>query len=152
MANFSRRQSRIDNIFNCWIWLGIIVALCFCSLSHAQERQSSRTDRSSNRELETGIALAQKGDFKKAEEAIERAVTLHPRDARALTALGQVQEQLGELSESIETFRKVIAIDPLSPEAHENLGIALGDRADLAAALKESSIATRLAPSSANAH
>jgi tetratricopeptide (TPR) repeat protein len=63
-----------------------------------------------------------------------------------------VQEQLGELPESIETFRKVIELDPRSPEAHENLGIALGDRTDLAAALKESSIATRLAPSSANAH
>jgi tetratricopeptide (TPR) repeat protein len=152
MANFSRRHSRIENILNCWIWLGIIVALCSCSSSHAQERPSFRTDRSSNRELETGIALAQKRDFKKAEEAFEQAVTLHPRDARALTALGQVQEQLGKLPESIETFRKVIELDPRSPEAHENLGIALGDRTDLAAALEESSIATRLAPSSTNAH
>jgi tetratricopeptide (TPR) repeat protein len=102
--------------------------------------------------LETGIALARKGDFKEAEEAFEQAVTLHPRDARVLTALGQVQEQLGELSESIETFRKVIELDPLSADAHVNLGIALGDRADLAAALQESFIATRLAPSSASAH
>ena len=102
--------------------------------------------------MQRGIALAQKGDFKKAEEAFEQAVALHPRDARALTALGQVQEQLGKLPESIETFRKVIELDPLSADAHENLGIALGDRSDLAAALKESSIATRLAPGSASAH
>jgi tetratricopeptide (TPR) repeat protein len=122
------------------------------SLSCSQEKRTQKADLSSGPELERGIALAQKGDLKKAEEAFGQAVILHPRDPRALTALGQVQEQLGELPESIETFRKVIAFDPLSPEALENLGIALGDRADLAAALKESSIATRLAPSSSIAH
>jgi tetratricopeptide (TPR) repeat protein len=120
--------------------------------SCSQETHPQQADLSSSPELQRGIALAEEGDFKKAEEAFEQAVTLHPRDARALTALGQVQEQLGELPESIETFRKVIELDPRSPEAHENLGIALGDRTDLAAALKESSIATRLAPNSANAH
>jgi tetratricopeptide (TPR) repeat protein len=59
---------------------------------------------------------------------------------------------LGKLPESIETFGKVIALDPQSADAHENLGIALGDRSDLADALKESSIATQLAPRSASAH
>ena len=123
-----------------------------CSLSRSQETRLRDPGKSSSPELERGIALARKGDFKKAEQAFEQAVTLHPGDARALTALGQVQEQLGQLPESIETFNKVIDLDPLSAEAHENLGIALGDRADLAAALKESSIATRLAPGSTSAH
>lgn len=130
----------------------MILASFGSSLPCSQEKRAQKADLSSDPELQKGIALAQKGDFKKAQEAFEQAVTLHPSDARALTALGQVQEQLGELSESIETFRKVIELDPLSPEAHENLGIALGDRTELVAALKESSTATRLAPGSANAH
>ena len=136
----------------CYLLTSLILASFGSTLSCSQEKRAQKADLSSGPELQKGIALAQKGDFKKAEEAFEQAVTLHPRDARALTALGQVQEQLGELPESIETFRKVIELDPLSPEAHENLGIALGDRTDLAAALKESSIAIHLAPSSANAH
>jgi len=136
----------------CCLLTGLILALYGTPPSFSQEKRAQNADLSSAPELERGIALAQKGDFKKAEEAFEQAVTLHPHDPRALTALGQVQEQLGKLSESIETFRKVIELDPRSPEAHENLGIALGDRTDLVAALKESSIATRLAPSSANAH
>ena len=77
---------------------------------------------------------------------------LHPRDAQALTALGQVQEQQGKLSESIETFRRVIGLDPLSADAHVNLGIALGDHSELAAALEESVTAIHLAPNSAEGH
>ena len=107
---------------------------------------------SSGPELQRGIALAQKGDLKRAEEAFEQSVALHPRDPRTLTALGEVQAQLGKLPESIDTFRKVIELDPLSADAHENLGIALADRSDLAEALKESSIATQLGPGLAGAH
>ena len=130
----------------------LILALFSGSLSRSQKTHQQMDDLSSGPELQRGIALAQKGDFKKAEEAFEQAVALHPSDARTLTALGEVQEQLGKLSESIETFHKVIELDPRSADAHENLGIALGDRSDLADALKESSIATQLAPRSASAH
>jgi tetratricopeptide (TPR) repeat protein len=131
---------------------GFALALFGGTLSRSQEVRPQKADLTTGPELQRGIALAQKGDLKGAQNAFVLAVTLHPHDARALTALGQVQEQLGRLPESIETFRKVIVLDPLSPEAHENLGIALGDQADLAEALKESSIAVRLAPRSASAH
>jgi len=152
MANVGRWHSKIACTGNCGIWLGLILALSSCSPSHAQDRQSSRAKGASNQGLETGIVLAQKGDLKGAEEAFERAVMLHPTDARALTALGQVQEQLGKLSESIETFRKVIGLDPLSADAYVNLGIALGDHSELVAALEESVTAIHLAPNSADAH
>ncbi len=118
----------------------------------SQQIHQQKAEQASGPELERGIALAQKGDLKKAEEAFEQAVALHPQNPRALTALGQVQDQLAELPESVKTFNKVIELDPLSAEAHENLGIALGDESDLAGALKESSIATKLAPGSASAH
>jgi tetratricopeptide (TPR) repeat protein len=152
VALHSRGQS-----IGAWIGLycllaSLILTLFSGSLLRSQETRQQKNDLSSSPELQRGIALAQKGDFKKAEEAFEQAVTLHPRDARALTALGQVQEQLGKLPESIKIFRKVIELDPRSADAHENLGIALGDQSDLAAALNESSVAIRLAPSSASAH
>ena len=122
MANFSRQQSRIENILNYWIWLGVILVLSSCSMSHAQDRPSSTSDRSSPTDkLETGIALARKGDLKGAEEAFERAVVIQPKDARALTALGQVQEQEGKLPDSIAIFHKVIGLDPPLPDAHVNL-------------------------------
>jgi len=147
------REHSIGARIRCSCLLISLIMASFGSVpSCSQETRPQKGDLSSEPALQRGIAQAQQGDFKKAEEAFEQAVALHPRDARALTALGQVQEQLGKFPESIETFRKVIELDPRSAEAHENLSIALGDRADLAAALKESSIATRLAPSSADAH
>ena len=148
----SREHAIGPGIRLCCLLTSWILASFGSSLAPSQEKCVQKANLPSDPELQRGIALAQSGDFKKAEEAFEQAVILHPRDARTLTALGQVQEQLGELPESIEAFRKVVELDPLSPEAHENLGIALGDRADLTSALKESSIATRLAPRSANAH
>ena len=139
MPLHSRGQS-IGACIGLYSLLASLILVIFSgSLSRSQEARQQKDGLSASPELQRGIALAQKGDFKRAEEAFEQAVTLHPRDARALTALGQVQEQLGKLPESIAIFRKVIELDPRSADAHENLGISLGDRSDLAAALKESS-------------
>jgi len=135
-----------------YLLASLILALFSGFLSHSQETRHQKVDLSSDPELQRGISLARKGDFKKAEEAFEQAVALHPDDPRTLTALGEVQAQLGRLPESIETFRKVIELDPLSASAHENLGIAFADGSDLADALKESSIATQFAPGLASAH
>ena len=104
-----------------------------------------------NAALQNGVNLARNGDLKAAEEAFRHAVALRPQDPRALTALGQVQEQLGEISGAIRTFRTVLALDPNSSDAHVNLGIAFGDQGDQAA-LNESAKAIELAPKSANAH
>ncbi len=49
-------------------------------------------------------------------------------------------------------FRKALALQPNSAEAHLNLGIALADQFNVREALSEFSEATRLAPDSALAH
>jgi tetratricopeptide (TPR) repeat protein len=148
----SRRHSLDGSIRLYCLLANLILALSVGSQTRSRQAHPQNAVQSSSPELQQGIALAQRGDFKKAEEAFEQAVALHPQDPRALTALGQVQDQLGELPESVETFHKVIELDPRSAEAHENLGIALGDQNNLAEALKESSIATQLVPRSASAH
>lgn len=152
MELHNRGQSKAARSSLCCLLLGLILGSFSGSRSYCQHARQQKADRSSNPALDAGVDLARKGKFKEAEEAFEHAVALHPSDPRALTALGQAQEQLGELPESIETFGKVIELDPLSAEAHVNLGIALGDRADLAAAIQEGFAATRLAPNSAGAH
>ncbi len=152
MALQSQGTSIGARISFCCLLPTLILASFSGSPFHSQETRQQKAGQSSDPQFQRGIALAQKGDLENAEKAFEQAVALNPSDPRALTALGQVQEQLGKLPESIETFRKVIELDSGSAEAHENLGIALGDRSDLAAALKESSIAIRLAPNSAGAH
>jgi Flp pilus assembly protein TadD len=55
-------------------------------------------------------------------------------------------------NDALPYFRKVAELDPKSPGAHLNLGIALADQLDLKGALSEFSAAVRLDPNSVPAH
>jgi tetratricopeptide (TPR) repeat protein len=127
-----------------------VVLLCASSFSQSGEQRAS--DRPFDDWIQMGVAAARNGDLKTAKQAFQQAVSLRPRDPRALTALGQVQEQLGEYSASIQTFREVLEIDAASPEAHVNLAIALADQGDLNDGLKQTEQAINLNPNSSEAH
>jgi tetratricopeptide (TPR) repeat protein len=134
----------------CFVLLA--VALAICSAGSPQSGEQSSVQRTFNESLQRGVSAAQNGNLRAAEEAFHYAVSLRPRDPFALTALGQVEEQLGKYAESVHTFREVIAIDPASPEAHVNLAITFGDQGNLAAALQEAAAAIKLNPNSSSAH
>jgi len=102
--------------------------------------------------LNLGLILASEDRFAEAEIAIQNTLRIAPKHVPALTALGIVEVRLGHRDLSVETFRKVIALDPGSSEAHLNLGIALADGFDLEAALAEFSESVRQAPNSPMAH
>ena len=70
------------------------------------------------------LILAGRGDLQEARKDLETALSAEPGNIKALTALGMVQGRLGEAA-AVETFRKVVKLDPKSPEAHLNLGIAI---------------------------
>ena len=72
----------------------------------------------------------------------------NPDNVKALTALGMVQGRTREPG-AVDTFRKVISLDPLSPDAHLNLGIALADQQRSEEALVEFAEAVKLAPAQA---
>jgi tetratricopeptide (TPR) repeat protein len=97
--------------------------------------------------LNLGLMLARKDQFADAEKELLMA----PPTVRSLTGLGMVPTRLGK-PEAIETFRKVMSLDPGSAEARLNLGIALADNEKLEAALVEFTEAVRLAPGSPSAH
>lgn len=153
MARNSRTQSgyRSIGLRHVSFELVFLTALLFHS-SYCQQAGERQAGRSIDSELRTGVALARKSDFRGAEAVFEDVVKRHPNDPFALTALGQVQDQLGKSPDAIATFRKVLVLDPRSAEAHINLGISLADDGRLAAAFQESTSAVRLAPHSANAH
>ena len=68
-------QSRQSSIRSCCLLAGLILASFPSSFSCIQEQQPEKADLSSGPESQRGIAFAQKGDFTKAEEAFEQAVT-----------------------------------------------------------------------------
>jgi tetratricopeptide (TPR) repeat protein len=56
-----------------------------------------------------------------AENYLSRAVSLQPRDADAITLLGEVKANLGKKGEAVELFNRALAIDPRIPAARAGL-------------------------------
>jgi tetratricopeptide (TPR) repeat protein len=63
-----------------------------------------------------------------------------------------IQGKTGRAAEAVESFRKVVSLEPNSADAHLNLGIALVDQYDRTNGFKEFSEAARLDPRSAAVH
>ena len=85
-----------------------------------------------------------------ARKELDLALQTAPKDIKALTALGMIQARSHDPS-AIETFRKVVSLNPGSAEAHTNLGIALADGQRTEEALGEFSRATELDRNSGSA-
>ena len=82
--------------------------------------------------------LLEQGNVAQAETHARQALRFAPNSAAVLTAFGKVQTRQGRLDEAATTFRSVISQEPDSPEAHFNLGIALGEKMDLPGAVARS--------------
>jgi serine/threonine protein kinase len=65
----------------------------------------------------------------------------HQGQAAALLAVGSQAEAKAELKSAIEEYQKAVALQPVFPEAHENLGVAHYGLGNLNAALDEYQIA-----------
>jgi tetratricopeptide (TPR) repeat protein len=90
--------------------------------------------------------LALHNRLAEAEPLLESAAELAPRDPRVLTELGKVQARLGETAAAIAVFRRALAEEPESPEAHLNLALALADGNQAKEALQEVDTVIRLDP------
>jgi tetratricopeptide (TPR) repeat protein len=73
------------------------------------------------------------GEYSKAIADIHRTLALEPRHFGALSGLGLTSLKLGDDAAAADAFQRVLAIDPLYPNARQNL-----ERAE--AALKRNSI------------
>src|SRR5271169_4914697 len=84
---FESREQSIGTFIRSYCLLAVLILalLSVGSLSPSQQAHPQEVVQSSSPELLLGIALARKGDFKKAEAAFEQAVALHPQDPRTLT-------------------------------------------------------------------
>lgn len=75
-------------------------------------------------EVQRGTAHIYLGQPERAEQAFARALDLDERHPRALTNLGNVALERGEVDEAIERYQAAIAADDDFPNAHHNLGVA----------------------------
>ena len=98
-------------------------------------------------------ALAYKGlnEFKSAEEAFLRALTLAPKQPHVITNLANLYRQWVRLPEAITRYREALALESNNLPARVNLGRALLDLSDYPAAEAEFAQVLELRPDHINA-
>ncbi len=88
-------------------------------------------------------------DWKTAEAKLEPWLAIHPSDARALFDAGYVADAQNRLDDAAGFYRRAIAADPKSFEAHISLGLLLARENKLDEARPELVTATTLDPGEA---
>lgn len=88
-------------------------------------------------------------DWKTAESKLDAYLAAHPTDARALFDAGYVADAQNRLDDAVALYRRAIAANPKSFEAHLSLGLLLARQNKLADARPELVAATTLDPGEA---
>ena len=98
-----------------------------------------------------GNALRLWGDFKGAENALKRAVSIQPGFPPAHFALGLIYgDRVGQEHEGLAAFRKAVELDPAYAEAYFNIGIVHWKAGDIESARAAFEKAAQLKPQSAD--
>src|ERR1035441_1451274 len=132
-------------------WPSLIVALFLLFGAYAKPQgpaapqPASQVQRVSNL-MSQAQDLAAQGRLAEAEPLLVEAAKLVPKDAQVLTFLAKIKHRIGKGPEALALFYRIVQITPGAPDAHVNLAIALSDASQFEEALKEVSIALKLAP------
>ena len=89
-------------------------------------------------------------DWKTAETRLDTYLAVHPTDARALFDAGYVADAQNRMNDAASLYRRAIAANPKSFEAHISLGLLLAREDKPAEARPELETATKLDPGQAD--
>lgn len=86
--------------------LAVVLALAAAAPVHAQQRGEAK------KQVEFGIAVAQKGLWREAIYRWQRATELDPTYAQAFNNLAVAYEQEGQLDKAREAYERALALEP----------------------------------------
>jgi eukaryotic-like serine/threonine-protein kinase len=93
-----------------------------------------------------GLLWPSRQDFQIASQAAERAFELDPNSSKVLLTLGGIKETAWDWAGAEEEYRRAVALNPKSADAHGNLGNILDLTGRLDEGWKEQQIAFELDP------
>ena len=98
-----------------------------------------------------GVVLAERGNPLQALKHIDEAIRIAPGAAAYHTNRGEILRRWGVLDDGLTSCRRAVELDPSSPEARNNLGLALLGTGACAEALVHIEAAIALKPGMAQA-
>jgi tetratricopeptide (TPR) repeat protein len=99
-----------------------------------------------------GLAFKEKGQFDRALEDFDRAITLNPSEYEAYTNRGVVLKDMGQIDRAIKDLNTAIILNPVLYPAYNNRGLALKKVGWLDQALADFNTAIALNPHHADAY
>ncbi|WP_029432574.1 M48 family metallopeptidase [Blastococcus sp. URHD0036] len=93
-----------------------------------------------------GLQLLTSGDPAAAATLLARASETEPESRSVLEALGRAQFDAGRHAEAIDSFTRLIAVNPADDYAHFGLGLAASRAGDLELAVEHLALAVALRP------
>ena len=133
---------------------GSLFAFAQDSNSPPPSTQSPASSTAGTRQVSSEVAAAEaaiaNSDWKTAESKLDPYLAAHPTDARALFDAGYVADAENRLDDAAALYRRAVAADPKSFEAHLSLGLLLARQNKFAEARPELADATTLDPGQAD--
>ena len=99
-----------------------------------------------------GLELLSLGRNAEAADELQKYVQDHPRDADALSNLGNALAALGRTDEARQAFERAVDVDPQNGLSQRNLALHLFQQNDFDGAVRHARDAVRLTPDDASAH
>ena len=121
------------------------------ALSHGHDKPYR--DYTAGDYLSLGLKFHQQGDYEKAKEFYDQALTLDPQNARARGNRGLVKAASGDYPGAVADYNKVLEIDPqYNAKTYHNLGVAKAAQKDYLGALADYDEVLWLDPQNARAY
>jgi Flp pilus assembly protein TadD len=93
-----------------------------------------------------GVELLGDGHPAAAATLLSRAAEVEPASRSIREALGRAQYDAGRYEEAVDSFRRLIAVNPTDDYAHFGLGLAAGKAGDLRLAVEHLALAAAMRP------
>jgi len=124
----------------------IIFALVTMGLVEVREQQPERTDGGHVEAVEGLERMLRAGELDRAERGARDLQKTYPDRADFPLIAGRALAAQGRLRAAAESFDRAVALDPLSVDAHYQLGLAAAKAGDIARAAEAWNTFLRLAP------
>jgi Tfp pilus assembly protein PilF len=108
--------------------LALALALACVSSSSLGQKPDDQIDPRSIALLQQGQAAIRAGNLAGAEDLIETALAVDPRNRAAYNALGQVATAQGLTGKAVRFYREALVLDPNDTAALAGQGVALVDK------------------------